>query len=90
VVNIVFGGRTPELGRQKFAELGFGCVLYANAALQAAVAGMSRVLRHLAATGSLAGVEDGLASFAQRQSLVDYDGFIALDRRYAEPAEDTK
>jgi len=50
----------------------------------------ARVLRHLAATGSLAGVEDGLASFKERQTLVDYDAFIALDRRYAETAEDEK
>ncbi|HEX3499316.1 MAG TPA: hypothetical protein VHT04_08315, partial [Stellaceae bacterium] len=65
-------------------------IIYANAALQAAVAGMGRVLRHLAATGSLAGVEDGLASFAERQRLVDYDAFIALDRRYAETNESDK
>jgi len=35
---------------------------------------------------ALAGVEDALASFAERQNLVDYDGFAALDRRYAEPS----
>jgi len=90
IANIVFGGKTPNLPREQLAAMGFAGIIYANAAVQAAVAGMSRVLRHLAATGSLAGVEDGLASFAQRQSLVDYDGFIALDRRYAEPAEGTK
>lgn len=29
---MVFGGLTPELGQQTLAELGFGYVLYANAA----------------------------------------------------------
>jgi 2-methylisocitrate lyase-like PEP mutase family enzyme len=86
LANIVFGGKTPGLPRERLAAMGFSGIVYANAALQAAVAGMSRVLRHLAATGSLAGVEDALASFAERQNLVDYDGFAALDRRYAEPA----
>jgi 2-methylisocitrate lyase-like PEP mutase family enzyme len=86
LANIVFGGKTPGLPRERLAAMGFSGIVYANAALQAAVAGMSRVLRHLAATGSLAGVEDALASFAERQSLVDYDGFAALDRRYAEPS----
>src|SRR6266851_4021863 len=90
IANIVFGGKTPGLPRAQLAELGFAGIIYANAALQAAVAGMGRVLRHLAATGSLAGVEDGLASFAERQSLVDYDGFIALDRRYAESGDGEK
>jgi len=86
LANIVFGGKTPGLPRERLAAMGFSGIVYANAALQAAVAGMSRVLRHLAATGSLAGVEDALASFAERQKLVDYDGFAALDRRYAEPS----
>jgi 2-methylisocitrate lyase-like PEP mutase family enzyme len=84
LANIVFGGKTPALARERLAAMGFSGIVYANAALQAAVAGMSRVLRHLAATGSLAGVEDALASFAERQNLVDYDGFAALGRRYAE------
>jgi 2-methylisocitrate lyase-like PEP mutase family enzyme len=90
IANIVFGGKTPNLPRAQLAAMGFAGIIYANAALQAAVAGMSRVLRHLAATGSLAGIEDGLASFAERQSLVDYDGFIALDRRYAESVNGEK
>jgi 2,3-dimethylmalate lyase len=88
LANIVFGGKTPGLPRERLAAMGFSGIVFANAALQAAVAGMSRVLRHLAATGSLAGIEDALASFAERQSLVDYDGFAALDRRYAEPSPD--
>ncbi|MBN9069714.1 MAG: isocitrate lyase/PEP mutase family protein, partial [Rhizobiales bacterium] len=37
VANIVFGGRTPDPGRDKLAEMGFSIVLYANAALQAAL-----------------------------------------------------
>jgi 2-methylisocitrate lyase-like PEP mutase family enzyme len=87
LANIVFGGKTPALARERLAAMGFSGIVYANAALQAAVAGMSRVLRHLAATGSLAGVEDALASFAERQNLVDYDRFAALDWRYAEAPE---
>ena len=86
LANMVFGGKTPALPAERLASMGFSGIVYANAALQAAVAGMSRVLRHLAATGSLAGVEDLLASFAERQSLVDYAGFAALDLRYAEPS----
>src|SRR5882762_4757443 len=35
--NIVFGGKTPDLGRDKLATMGFGAVLYANAALQASI-----------------------------------------------------
>jgi 2-methylisocitrate lyase-like PEP mutase family enzyme len=83
VANIVFGGRTPELGQQKFAELGFGCVLYANAALQAALRASHDVLAALKREGSLASVADRLAGFDIRQQTVAKPKYDALERRYA-------
>jgi 2-methylisocitrate lyase-like PEP mutase family enzyme len=82
VANVVFGGRTPELGRQKFAELGFGCVLYANAALQAALKASHEVLTALKQQGSLASVADRLAGFEVRQQTVAKPKYDALERRY--------
>ena len=82
VANIVFGGRTPELGQKKFAELGFGCVLYANAALQAALKASHEVLMALKHEGSLASVADRLASFAIRQQTVSKPKYDELERRY--------
>jgi 2-methylisocitrate lyase-like PEP mutase family enzyme len=83
VANIVFGGRTPELGQQKFAELGFGCVLYANAALQAALRASRDVLVALKREGSLASVADRLAGFDIRQQTVAKPKYDELERRYA-------
>ena len=37
IANMVFGGLTPPVSRGELAALGFGAVLYANAALQAAL-----------------------------------------------------
>ena len=82
VANVVFGGLTPELGQAKFAELGFGCVLYANAALQAALKAAHDVLGSLKQEGSLAGVADRLAGFEVRQRAVDKPKYDALERRY--------
>ena len=82
VANVVFGGRTPELGRKKLAELGFGCVLYANAALQAALKASHDVLGTLKEEGSLASVADRLASFAVRQQTVSKPKYDELERRY--------
>lgn len=82
VANIVFGGRTPELGQKKCAELGFGCVLYANAALQAALKASHEVLMALKQEGSLASVADRLASFAIRQQTVSKPKYDELERRY--------
>jgi len=82
VANIVFGGLTPELGQQRFAELGFGCVLYANAALQAALKASHEVLAALKRDGSLAAVTDRLAGFAARQQMVAKPRYDELERRY--------
>src|SRR5471032_1086293 len=82
VANMVFGGLTPELGQRKFAELGFGCVLYANAALQAALKASHDVLAALKREGSLASVADLLAGFDVRQRAVAKPKYDELERRY--------
>ena len=82
LVNVVIGGQTPELSIAKVRELGFAGVLYANVALQAAVLGMQRALAHLKQHGGIGEATDLLASFAERQRLVDLPGFQALERKY--------
>ena len=82
IANMVFGGKTPLLPREELASMGFAGILYANAALQAAMRAMKDAMAHLAAHGSLAGAEDRLISFAERQALVDFDRFRALESRY--------
>jgi len=81
LVNIVFGGLTPALPQVKFREMGFSLVLYANAALQAALKAANDVLSSLKREGSLEAVRDRLASFEERQRVVAkdrYDKFEAL------------
>jgi 2-methylisocitrate lyase-like PEP mutase family enzyme len=82
VANIVFGGKTPDPGRDKLAELGFSIVLYANAALQAALKASYDVLSVLKTEGSLQSVADRLASFEERQRTVAKDEWDAREARY--------
>jgi 2-methylisocitrate lyase-like PEP mutase family enzyme len=82
VANIVFGGKTPDPGREKLAELGFSIVLYANAALQAALKASYDVLGVLKAEGSLQSVAHRLASFDERQRAVANDIWDAREARY--------
>jgi 2-methylisocitrate lyase-like PEP mutase family enzyme len=83
LVNIVAGGLTPRREFDKLAGLGFTMILYANAALQASVAGMQKVLGHLHTRGSLDGVMPLLAGFEERQRLVSKPQFDALEKKYA-------
>ncbi len=83
LVNIVAGGLTPMMEFDKLAAMGFTMILYANAALQASVAGMQKVLGHLHTRGSLDGVMPLLAGFEERQRLVSKPQFDALEKKYA-------
>ena len=81
LVNVVIGGKTPVLGFAELAAMGFGLVLYANAALQGAIYGMQTALSRLREDGRLD--ESGpVASFKERQRLVNKPEFDALERRY--------
>jgi len=82
VANIVFGGKTPDPGRDKLADLGFSIVLYANAALQAALKASYEVLSALKIEGSLRSVGDRLVSFEERQRSVAKDIWDAREARY--------
>ena len=83
LINLVYGGNTPILSQQELAEMGYALVLYANAALQAAVTGMQRTLGHILRSGSIEGVMDDVATFEERQRLVNKPAYDALERRYA-------
>lgn len=82
IANMVFGGKTPDPGRAKLAAFGFSVVLYANAALQAALKASYDVLSVLNKDGSLASVADRLAGFDERQRIVAKDVWDALEKRY--------
>ncbi|HZP77338.1 MAG TPA: isocitrate lyase/PEP mutase family protein [Pseudolabrys sp.] len=85
MLNMVIGGKTPITDRAAAAEMGFSLVLYANVALQGAIKGMQAVLTALRERGSVSEGEGLVASFAERQRLIDKPGHDALARRYATP-----
>jgi 2-methylisocitrate lyase-like PEP mutase family enzyme len=82
LMNMVIGGKTPIFSAEELGRLGFGIVLYANAALQGAVAGMQRALTVLRDTKRLDEDPSLVASFAERQRLVGKPEWDALEKRY--------
>lgn len=82
LMNMVVGGRTPIVGADELASLGYGVVLYANAALQGALAGMQRTLTTLRDQRQLTEDPSLLAPFAERQRLVGKPAWDELERRY--------
>jgi 2-methylisocitrate lyase-like PEP mutase family enzyme len=83
LINIVLGGKTPEIPNEKLKDLGYAGVLYANVALQASIRGMQLALGTLARDGRMGDAAEKLAvGFAERQRLVDKAAWDALERKY--------
>ena len=82
LINIVIGGRTPELPNAKLKELGYAGVIYANVALQSALKVMQAALGELRRKGHIGDALNLLTDFAERQRLVHKDEFDALERKY--------
>jgi len=83
IINVVLGGKTPVVGAAELASMGYAVVLYANAALQGAIAGMEGALSELKARGVLDESSGKIASFAERQKLVQKPLFDELERKYS-------
>ncbi len=83
VINMVPGGKTPIVDAAALASMRYALVLYANAALQGAIAGMQAALSELKARGFLDESSGKIASFAERQELVQKPLFDELERKYS-------
>ncbi len=84
IANIVYGGKTPDPGRDRLMQMGFAGVLYANASLQAALRAAYEVLGSLKEHGALDAVAHRLASFDERQQVVNKPLWDAMEARYKE------
>ncbi len=82
LMNMVIGGRTPIFNADQLAELGYGIVLYANAALQGAVAGMQKTLTTLRDEKEVQESSGLVIPFAERQRLVGKPEWDALEKQY--------
>jgi len=82
LMNMVIGGKTPIFNATELAELGYCIVLYANAALQGALAGMQKALGALRDEREIQETSGLVTSFAERQRLVGKPEWDALEKKY--------
>ena len=82
LMNMVIGGKTPIFNAEQLGEMGYGIVLYANAALQGAVAGMQKALTVVRDEKEVQESSGLVTPFAERQRLVGKPRWDALEQRY--------
>jgi 2-methylisocitrate lyase-like PEP mutase family enzyme len=82
LINMFHGGKTPLLPVARLQELGYQLVIIPSDTQRAAIHAMQRVLAAIARDGSAAAMIDEMASFAEREAIVDTPAYLARDKRY--------
>ena len=80
VANMIEGGKTPVLPRERLAELGFQLILYPLAGLFAAAKAMRAVYEQVYRDGTTGG--DAQMSFGEFNKLIGVDEKYALAERF--------
>ena len=83
LINMFHGGKTPLLPVVRLHELGFHVVIIPSDTQRAAIKAMQRVLATIARDGSAAAMIDDMATFKEREAVVDTSGFLDRDKRYS-------
>jgi 2-methylisocitrate lyase-like PEP mutase family enzyme len=79
LVNVVEGGRTPQLPSDDLEAMGYKVALYANTGLRMAAAGVRRSMRVLRTEGTTAALAGELMTWEDRQALVRLPGWQGLE-----------
>jgi len=83
LINMFQGGKTPLLPVARLEALGYNIVIIPSDLQRAAIKAMQRALECIARDGSTAAMTADMASFKEREAVIDTAGYIARDQRYA-------
>ena len=81
LLNVVEGGRTPQLPLEELRAMGYRLVLHANLLLRVMLKAGEEALAHLYDHGDSADLAERVLGWEQRQALVDLERFDDLENR---------
>ena len=82
LINMFEGGKTPLLPTSRLQALGYQLVIIPSDTQRAAIKAMKRVLVAIAQDGSAAAMRSDMASFAERESIVNTASYLARGKEY--------
>jgi 2-methylisocitrate lyase-like PEP mutase family enzyme len=82
LINMFQGGKTPLLPVAQLEQLGYHIVIIPSDTQRAAIKAMQRVLAAITRDGSAAAMVDDMASFSEREAVVDTPAYLDRDRHY--------
>ncbi len=83
LVNVVEGGKTPQLPFETYERLGYRVVLYPTASVRAVMKSFQELARELATHRTTAGSLERLVAFDERNQITGLAAFEAWERRFA-------
>jgi 2-methylisocitrate lyase-like PEP mutase family enzyme len=83
LINMFLGAKTPLLSTMRLKEIGYKIVIIPSDTQRAAIRAMQRVLETIKRDGHSAAMADDMASFKDREVIVNTEAFMDLDRRFA-------
>ena len=83
LINMFEGGNTPLLPVSKLQALGYRIVIIPSDTQRAAIKAMQRVLAAIARDGSSGSMGADMATFAERETVIDTAAYLARDKKYA-------
>ncbi|MGR9090973.1 MAG: isocitrate lyase/PEP mutase family protein [Gammaproteobacteria bacterium] len=84
LANMVEGGRSPLIPRDRLAELGFALAIYPGSGMHAAAAALERTYRCIAETGSTAALDIPLFQLDDMNKLMGFEAVWEFDDKWAE------
>jgi 2-methylisocitrate lyase-like PEP mutase family enzyme len=83
LINMFQGGKTPLVPVARLKALGYQIVIIPSDLQRAAIRAMDDVLAAIARDGSSAALAERMASFTEREAVVDTAAYLARDTKYS-------
>jgi len=83
LINMFLGAKTPLMSTSRLAEIGYKIVIIPSDTQRAAIRAMQRVLETIKRDGHSEAMASDMASFKDREAIVNTAAFIDIDKRYA-------
>jgi 2-methylisocitrate lyase-like PEP mutase family enzyme len=82
IVNVVEGGKTPQLPLDTYARMGYRIVLYPTTNVRVVARALDEYYRYLVTTGTSAGLPHGMLGFDERNELNELSRYQEWEQTY--------
>ena len=90
MINMFKGGKTPLLPASRLEAMGFRIAIFPSETQRAAIHAMKEALNFLKRDGTTEAMDDRLATFKERDTLVDLANWEKLERQYLRSVREDK